>query len=90
MNPNNYRARSREAIKSNMIIHSLVYIYRDINKDATAYTYGIKCVGRIVTKSLSYFLHLYDFSVPYCASLVAWNWVVAGQHLNASHPRSSV
>ena len=39
---------------------------------------------------MSYFLHLCDCSVPYCASLEAWNWVVAGQHLNASHPRESV
>ena len=31
------------------------------------------------------FFHLYDCSVPYCASLEAWNLVVAGQHLNASH-----
>ena len=33
--------------------------------------YGIKCVGRIVTKSMSNFLHLCDCSVPYCASLEA-------------------
>ena len=52
--------------------------------------YGIKCVGRIVTKSMSYFLHLCDCSVPYCASLQAWNLVGAGQHLHASHHRSSV
>ena len=47
--------------------------------------YGTKCVGRIVTKSMSYFLHLCDCSLPYCAILEAWNWFVAGQHLNASH-----
>ena len=52
--------------------------------------YGIKCVGRIVTKSISYFLHFCDCSVLYCASLTAWNWFVAGQHLNWSQPRSSV
>ena len=52
--------------------------------------YGTKCVGRIVTKSMSYFLHLCDCSLPYCATLEAWNWFVAGQHLNASHPRSPV
>ena len=39
---------------------------------------------------MSYFLHLCDWSVPYCASLEAWNWIVPGQHLNASHPRSSI
>ena len=38
---------------------------------------------------MSYFLYLCDCSVPYCAFLKAWDWVVAGQHLNASHPRSS-
>ena len=38
---------------------------------------------------MSYFLHLFDCSVPYSACLEAWNWVVAGQHLNASHPMSS-
>ena len=53
-------------------------------------TYGIKCVGRIVTKSMSNFLHLCDCSVPSCASLEAWNWLGAGQHLHASHPRSAV
>ena len=37
-----------------------------------------------------YFLYLCDFSVPYCAFLEAGNWVVDWQHLNASHPRSSV
>ena len=52
--------------------------------------YGIKCVGRIVTKSMSNFLHLCDYSVPYCAYLEAWNWLGAGQHFHASHPRSSV
>ena len=39
---------------------------------------------------MSYFLHLCDCCVLYCASLEAWNWVGAGQHLNASHPRSSI
>ena len=39
---------------------------------------------------MSYFLNLCDCSVPYCASLEAWNWVVAGHHINASHPMSSV
>ena len=53
-------------------------------------SYGTKCVGRIVTKSMSYFLHLCDCSLPYCPTLEAWNWLVAGQHLNASHPRSPV
>ena len=38
----------------------------------------------------SYFINLRDCSVPYCASQEAWNWVVAGQHINASHPRSSI
>ena len=38
---------------------------------------------------MSDFLHLCDCSVPYCASLEAWNWVGAGQHLDAIHPRSS-
>ena len=51
--------------------------------------YGSKCVGRILTESMSYFLYLCDCSVTYFAFLEAWNWVVAGQHLNASHPRSS-
>ena len=37
--------------------------------------YGTKCVGRIVTKSMSNFLHLCDCSVPYSASLEAWNWL---------------
>ena len=37
---------------------------------------------------MSYFLHLCDRSLPYCATLEACNWFVAGQHLNASHPRS--
>ena len=54
------------------------------------YTYGTKCAGRIVTKSMSYFFHLCDCSLPYCATLEAWNWFVAGQHLNASHPRLPV
>ena len=40
-------------------------------------------------QSMSYVLHLCDCTVPYCASLKAWNWVEAGQHLNGSHPRSS-
>ena len=35
---------------------------------------------------MSYFLYLCECSVPYCAFLEAWNWVVAGQHLSASHP----
>ena len=52
--------------------------------------YGTKCVGRIVTKSMSYFLHLCYCYLPYCATLEAWNWFVAGQYLNASHPRSPV
>ena len=39
---------------------------------------------------MSYFLKLCDCSVPYCTYLEAWNWVVAGQHLNASHPRLSI
>ena len=43
-----------------------------------------------MTKSLSYFLYLCDCSLPYCASLEAWNCVVAGQLLNASHPRSTL
>ena len=63
---------------------------RQIGYYAMPCTYGIKHVGRKVTKSMSYFLHLCDCSVPYCASLEAWNWVVAWQHLDASHPRSSV
>jgi hypothetical protein len=50
--------------------------------------YGIKCVGRIVTKSMSNFLHLCDCSVPYCASLEAWKWLGAGQHFHVSQPRS--
>ena len=54
------------------------------------YQYGTKCVGRIVTKSMSYFLNLCDCSLPYCATLEAWNWFVAGQHLNKSHLRSPV
>jgi hypothetical protein len=53
-------------------------------------TYGTKCVGRIVTKSMSNFLHLCDCSLPYCVTLEAWNWFVARQHLNASHPRSPI
>ena len=43
-----------------------------------------------MTQSMSYFLNLCDCSVPYCASLEAWSWVVAGQHINVSHPRSSI
>ena len=39
---------------------------------------------------MSYFLHLCDCSVSYCASLEAWNWFVTGQHVNASHPSLSV
>ena len=66
-----------------------IFLVIRVNADYVA-PYGIKCVGRIVTKSMSYFLHLCDCSVPYCASLEAWNWVGAGQHLHASHPRSSV
>ena len=61
-----------------------------IDQEMLCLTYGIKCVGRIVTKSMSYFLHLCDYSVPYCASLEAWNWAGAGKQLHASHPRSSV
>ena len=30
------------------------------------------------------------YSMPFCASLEAWNWVVDGQHLNPSDPRSSI
>ena len=52
--------------------------------------YGLKCLGKIMAYLMSFFLHLFDWSVPYCASLEAWYWIVAGQHLNASHPRSSV
>ena len=52
--------------------------------------YGIKCVGRIVTKSMPYFLPLCDCCVPYCASLEACNLVVAAKHVDTSHPRSSV
>ena len=51
--------------------------------------YGTTCVGRIVTKSMFYFLHLCDCNLPFCATLEAWNWFVAGQH-NVSHPRSPV
>ena len=29
-------------------------------------------------------------ALPYRASLGTWNWLVAGKHLYASHPRSSV
>jgi hypothetical protein len=54
------------------------------------FTYGTKCVGRIMTKSMSYFLHLCDCSQPDWTTLEAWNWFVAGQHLNASHPTSPV
>ena len=54
------------------------------------YLYGTKCVGRIVTKSMSNFLHLCDCNLPYCATLEALNWFVAGQQLNASQPRSPV
>ena len=43
-----------------------------------------------MTQSMSYFLQRCDCSVPYCASLEAWNWVVAEQHLNANHRRSSI
>ena len=39
---------------------------------------------------MSYFLYLCDCSVPYCAFLETGNWVLAGQYLNASQPRSSV
>ena len=28
---------------------------------------------------MSFILQICDLSVPYCASLEAWNWVVAGQ-----------
>ena len=34
--------------------------------------YGSYCVGRIVTQSMSYILHLCDCSVPYCALLEVW------------------
>ena len=74
----------------------MLYIFPDIFGEKMLircfafFIYGIKCVGRIVTKSMSYFLHLCDCSLPYCATLEAWNWFVAGQHLDASHPRSSV
>ena len=54
------------------------------------YTYGTKCVGRIATKSMSYFLHRCDCSLLYCATLEAWNWLVAGKQLNVSNPRSPV
>ena len=53
-------------------------------------SYGSKCLGKIMAYLMSFFLHLCDWSVPYCASLEAWYCIVAGQHLNASHPRSSV
>ena len=53
-------------------------------------SYRTKCVGRIVTKSMCYFLHPCDCSLPYCATLEAGNWFEAVQHLNASHPRSPV
>ena len=43
-----------------------------------------------MTQSTSYFLNFFDCSVPYGASLEAWNWVVAEQHINASHPMSSI
>ena len=73
------------------------YGHRDLETESALWadsvktdTYGTKCVGRIVTKSMSYFLHLCDCSLPYCATLEAWNWFEAGQHLDASHPRSSV
>ena len=46
------------------------------------YIYGTKCVERIVTKSMSNLFYLCDFSVPYCATLEAGNWFVAGQHLD--------
>ena len=36
----------------------------------------------------AYFLNICNCGVPFCASLEAWNWVVAGQHLNPSHSRS--
>ena len=52
--------------------------------------YGLKCLGKIIAYLMSFFLLLCDWSVPYCASLEAWNCVVAGQHLDMSHPRSSV
>ena len=44
------------------------------------------------TISTNIFLFLFlswnDCSLPYCATLAACNWFVAGQHLNAGHPRS--
>ena len=56
----------------------------------SSYPFGLKCLGKIMVYLMSFLLHLCDWSVSYCASLEAWNWVLAGQHLNASHPRPSV
>ena len=52
--------------------------------------YGINFLGKIMTYLMFFFLHLFDWSVPYYASLEAGNWVSAGQHLVASQPRSSI
>ena len=72
-------------LKSSTLGSMALHLYRSLLK-----AYGSYCVGRIVTQSTSYFLYPCDCSVPCCAFLEAMNWVVAGKHLNASHPRSSV
>ena len=41
-------------------------------------SYGLKCLGKIMAYWISFFLSLCDWSVPYCASLDTWNWIVAG------------
>ena len=55
-NPNLYRARSRAAIKRNMIIHSLMDIYRDINKESLSYTYKDKTGTPYQMSRIDYFL----------------------------------
>ena len=49
-------------------------------------SYGSKSLGKIMAYLMTFFLNLCDWSVTYCASLEAWYWIVAGQHLNAIIP----
>ena len=55
INPTRYRARTRDPIKSNMRMHSLIDIYRDKNKYATAYTFKDK-TGDNQMNRIDYFL----------------------------------
>ena len=48
-------------------------------------TYGTKCVGRIVTKSMSNFFNFWRLIVGDCDYAESYGWFLFGGNTNASH-----